>query len=109
MQVMQENEHVSTRLSHKEIEKIDSLVASGMFLNRADFLRTAARRTIEGLEIMDITEVSVDEAKKEILAHLKKHRTAYPSDVADALHMDMRVVVQAVKELWESKEIEEAI
>ena len=109
MQVAKESEHISTRLSPKEIRKIDSLVEAGLFLNRADFLRTAARKALEEGEILMVRDIDVKSAKKEILKYLKEYGTAYPSEIANALQLDMKTVVQAVKELWETKAVEEAI
>lgn len=109
VQIVKESEHISTRLSPKEIQKIDSFVEAGLFLNRADFLRTAARKALEEEEILLIRDVDVDKAKKEIIGYLKKHGTAYPSEIADALRLDMKTVIQAVKDLWNTHAIEEVV
>lgn len=109
MQLVRESDHISTRLSPQEIQRIDSLIEAGLFLNRADFLRTAARKALEENEILALRDVDIKQAEREILNYLKKHGTAYPSDIADALRLDMSVVIQAVKNLWESEQIEEGV
>ena len=107
MQVVQESEHISTRLTQNEIREIDKLVEEGLFLNRSDFLRTAARAMLSNMEIINLRDISIDEAKREILEYLKRKDIAYPSDIADELKLDLKTTVQAIKELWQEGKIEE--
>lgn len=107
MQAIQESEHISTRLTPKEIQEIDRLVEEGIFLNRSDFLRTAVRALLDNMEIINLREISVEEAKREILQLLKNKDLAYPSDVADELRLDLKTTIKAIKELWQEGKIEE--
>ena len=43
-------EKVSVNLNHAELGQIDLLVARGVFDNRSDFMRAAARKSLEGYE-----------------------------------------------------------
>ena len=104
-----ENELVSTRLTLREIEQIDKLIERGYFLNRADFVRSSIREKLSEMQILSVRDVDIKEAKKEILSYLKKNPVAYPSDIAMELGLDLHVVMESVRELWESRKIEEAI
>ncbi len=99
MQKQKESELVSARLSPKELEEIEKLVEEGFYMNTADFVRTAVREKLETIEIIDIRDVSKENAKKEIIDYLKRNRKAYPSDVADALRLDFDLVLEITKEL----------
>ena len=60
------------------------------------------------LRIVEITDVSVDEAKKMILDYLAPGKIVYPSDVADELGLDLKITVQALEELSKEGKIKEA-
>jgi len=60
------------------------------------------------LRIVEIKDVSVDEAKKMILDYLAPDKIVYPSDVADELGLDLKITVQALEELSKEGKIKEA-
>lgn len=103
-----ECEQVSTRLSPKEMQEVEKLVDMGFYMNTADFIRSAVREKLTSLEIVAVRDVSLGAAKKEIYRYLKSHKVAYPSDIALELSLDLKVVMTAVKELWEQGRIAEA-
>lgn len=93
------HEHVATRLTRMEVEKLDLLVESGEFLNRADAVRTAVRQMLSGVSVLHERRIPFAQAKEEILQFLDSHETAYPSDIATALELDYDVVLRALDEL----------
>lgn len=72
---------------------------SGFYMNTADFVRQAVREKLQAVEVIEVRNVSKRKAKKEILDYLKKNRKAYPSDIADALRLDIDLVMVMVREL----------
>ena len=103
-----QHEQISVRLTAQEAKAVDRLVTSGFFMNRADFLRAAAREKLLSLRIEDVRDVSKRQAQKEILEYLGKHALAYPSDIADALALDLELVMDVVAELLARRKVEEA-
>ncbi|MDA2912523.1 ribbon-helix-helix domain-containing protein [Acidobacteriia bacterium AH_259_A11_L15] len=94
-----ERDQISTRLSPKEIEEIERLVDKGFYMNTADFVRQAIREKLQAVEVIELRNVSKKKAKQEILDYLKKNRKCYPSDIADALRLDIGLVISIVKDL----------
>ncbi len=105
MQRMGESEQISTRLSPVELREVDRLIKEGLFLNRADFFRTAVREKLESLRVIKVRKVSKETAREEIIDFLATHKRAYPSDIADALSMDIDVVFATIRDLIEEGRI----
>lgn len=103
-----ESEQISTRLSPRELADIERLVAEGFYMNTADFVRQAVREKLASAEIHTVRKVSLAKARREILAYLKRHPVAYPSDIALDLGLDLEITMLAVKELWNERLVEEA-
>lgn len=101
-----EGEHVGARVTLQEMKKLDALVEAGAFLNRSDAVRTAIREMLRGLKVIPEKNISLEQAKKDIINYLEKNSQAYPSDIADALEMDYDLVLQALQELKKSGDAE---
>ena len=99
MQKAKESDLVSARISPKELEEIEMLVSEGFFMNMADFVRTAVREKLEAIKVIDVRSVNNEKAEKEIIEFMKKNKSAYPSDIADALSLDFDMVLEIVKNL----------
>ena len=93
------SELVSARLSPKELEEIEKLVEEGFYMNTADFVRTSVREKLESIKVINVRDVSMEKAKKEVVEYLKNNKKSYPSDIADALQLDFDIVLDIVKEL----------
>lgn len=78
----------------------------------SDLIAEALREkleTLKGTPIMALREVSIEDAKREILQHMEEHPGPhYPSDIASALSLDLEVVFDAVRELTTEARIETA-
>ena len=103
-EVAENGEHVGTRITSQELEKLDALVDAGMFLNRSDAVRTAVRELLGEVQLVEQRTLSLDQVKREILAHLQQAGRAYPSDIADALRLDYDLVLKALGELKKTGE-----
>jgi len=77
------------------------------------------KQTIEALEDMyrnlqdllgierEIRVVSVEEAENLIMEYLKDHKVMYPSDIADELGIDLKIVIQAIESLKKKGRVSE--
>lgn len=97
-------EHVGTRITSHEAEKLDSLVDAGMFLNRSDAVRTAIRQMVGEVKILTLRQISEAQARKEVLAYLEEREQAYPSDIADDLQLDYDLVLRVLRNLKKTGE-----
>ena len=88
-----------TRLAEMQEKKIHELVGMGMYISTSEFIREAVREKLESIEIRDLRKVSNAAAKKEVIEYLKENKKAYPSDIADALNIDIDLVFATIKEL----------
>jgi DNA-binding MarR family transcriptional regulator len=64
----------------------------------------------EGSEIdQKIEDLTVEEARGKILEYYKEHEgeSIYPDDVADELGLDLKITMQAVKELMKEGSLKE--
>jgi len=62
--------------------------------------RTKLRKVIEIR-----TDVTVKDAKAEIVAYLRKHKEAETFDIANDLRLDLDIAVRALKELREESRV----
>ena len=88
-----------TRLAEMQEKKIQELVEMGMYISTSEFIREAVREKLETIEIRELRSISNTAAKKEIIEYLKENRKTYPSDIADALRLDIDLVFAVIKEL----------
>ncbi len=90
---------MGVRLTEREEEEINRLVAAGMYVSVSEFIRDSVRKNIAALKAVELRNVSKATAKKEILEYLRKHKEAYASDVAMDLQLDLDIVFTIMKEL----------
>jgi len=100
---------VPVRFSRSEIEKIDKTVERLGLKSRSELIREATGKYIQeagSLRVIEIRDnVSLQEAKAEILAYLRCHKEAETFDIANDLRLDLDLTVKALKELWEEGEV----
>ena len=103
---------VACILPIRTYEKIGMLIEDGMFLNYSDFARTAIENElarIGSIDLIEIKDYTLEEAKKLILEYLQNHGgEVLPSDIADHYGMELDICLKAVKALIEERKIEEA-
>ena len=96
---------VPIRFSRREIESIDKAVQRLGTKSRSALIREATQKylreagSIKVIEIRD--DVTLKEAKAEIVIYLRKHREADTFDIANDLRLDLDFTIRALKELWE--------
>jgi len=100
---------VPVRFSRGEIEKIDKTVERLGLKSRSALIREATGKYVQeagSLKVIEIREnVSLEEAKAEILAYLRQHKEAETFDIANDLRLDLNLTVKALKELWEEGKV----
>jgi len=100
---------VPIRFSRSEIEKIDKTVERLGLKSRSELIREATGKYIQeagSLKVIEIRDnVSLREAKAEILAYLRRHKEAETFDIANDLRFDLDLTLKALKELWEEGKV----
>jgi metal-responsive CopG/Arc/MetJ family transcriptional regulator len=95
---------VPVRFSREEIQALDSAVQKLGAKSRSAFIREATEKHIQytgGLKVIEIrSNVTLKDAKLEILAYVRKHKQAETFDIANDLRLDLNLTVKALKELW---------
>lgn len=84
------------------VEKIEKLRARLGYRSRNEVIREAIKRFIEDIEetkVVYVRERSLEQAKKEIVEHLKRHGSAYVSEIAEDLGIAIELAFEAVEEL----------
>ncbi len=59
------------------------------------------------IEIFNIRDISRNEAKKEIIKYIKEHKTAYISELAETLLLDIDLIIDITTELEKEGNIKE--
>lgn len=108
-QVVEKETIVPVRFPKHELERIDEAAKRVGAKSRSAFIRDATERYIQevgGLKVIEIREnVSLNDARKEILAYLKEHKEAETFDIANDLRLDLEITVKVLKELWEEGKV----
>lgn len=85
----------------KIMEKLD--------LTKADAIRDAIRyyaEYLEGLEVVNLRDLSEEEAKKEIQAYLNGKDRVIADEISDNLRLDLSLVNKVLMALWKEDEVE---
>lgn len=87
------------RLPVKVEEEIDRVISAGLYLSRGEFIREALREKLQSIEFLEIRQVSRTEARKAIQTYLAEYHRAWTSEIADALRLDIDVVLSVLADL----------
>ncbi len=92
------------------VDKIEELRAKLGYRSRNDVIREAINRFIEEIEkskVLYVRDLTLEQAKKEIIEYLKHREAAYVSEIAENLGINIELAFKAVKELEEERVIGE--
>jgi len=96
---------VPVRFSKQEIERIDKAVERVGAKSRSALIREATQKHLQEVGCLKVIEIRNDvtlkDAKAEIVTYLRKHKEAETFDIANDLRLDLELTVKALKELWE--------
>jgi len=84
------------------VKKIEELRARLGYRSRNAVIREAIRRFIEEMEeakVLYVRDVTLKQAEKEIVEYLKRHGSAYVSEMAESLGINVELAFKAVGEL----------
>ena len=84
------------------VKKLEELRARLGYRSRNDVIREAIRRFTEEMEeakVLYVRNVTVEQAKGEITEYLKHHSSAYISEMAESLGINIELAFKAVEEL----------
>lgn len=84
------------------VKRVDNARAKLGYRSRNEVIRESVRHFLEEIDemkVIRIRNISLKQAKKEILAYLKKRNSAYVSDIADTLGIDIQLAFKAAEEL----------
>ena len=99
---------VPISMSPEVVKRIDGVRAKLGYRSRNEVVRESINHFLEEIEemkVIRIRDISLKQAKKEILAYLKQHNSAYVGDIADTLGIDVRLAFKAVEELQREGEV----
>lgn len=100
---------VPVRFSRSQIENIDKTVKRLGLKSRSELIREATDKYIQeagSLKVIEIRDnISLQKAKKEILAYLRLHKEAETFDIANDLRLDLDLAIKALKELWQEGKV----
>ena len=95
---------VPIRFQTHEIAKIDQAVKRSGAKSRSAFIREATEKHIQevgALKVIEIREnITLNQAKTDILTYLKTHKEAETFDIANDLRLDLELTVKTLKQLW---------
>lgn len=86
------------------VEEDLELISARLRIGKAEAIREAVSRyaaEVRGMKVIELRELSKNEAAKEILAYLKKNKKAFTSQIADDLRLDIVQVNEILRELAE--------
>jgi len=97
------------RIESPILEELDSLVNMFGYRSRTELIREAIEDKIanlRGSEIMELREVTDEQAKNELLEYIKGKESIYPSDIADTLRLPVEQVFRIVSALFAEGRVE---
>ena len=86
-----------------EVEKELNLIVEKLKVSKAEAIREAIRHFAEelkGIEVVELREISKEQAKKEILEYIKGKDRVWADEIAEALRIDLSLVNDILMELW---------
>jgi hypothetical protein len=84
-------------------------IAEKLRVSKAEAIREAIRHYAEylgGLEVITYRDVTAKQAKREIQKYLKGKDRVMADEISDALRIDLRLVNEALMELWRAGWVE---
>ena len=100
---------IPIRFSEEELGKIDRLLGKTGARSRSEFVREAVQHYLNNvaeMKVIELRDVSKDQAKKEILEYILKMDEAETFDIANDLRLDLNLTIESLKELWEEGRIQ---
>ena len=100
----------SIRLEDSMLKELDELVNKFGYRSRYELIREAIADKIaelKGAEIIELRDLSKEDAKKEILEYIEHKDIVYASDIANDLGLDLKMTFEIIDELFKEDLLEE--
>lgn len=101
------NRTVATKLAEQEYNKINELVADGLYLSSSDFVREAIRDKLRSINEITLRDIPSEQQKNEIIEYARLHGVVDAIEIADALRLDAFDVDDIMTELINEGILEE--
>jgi len=102
---------LSAVVSDEEFRRVEKLVRAGAAKSIAQLVRQAVTEYAEKLgsaKLLNLREVPMGKVRSEVEEYLKNHPgIVWPDEMAEALGIDYRLVLNAVRALLEEGKVEE--
>ncbi|MEM2964935.1 MAG: ribbon-helix-helix protein, CopG family [Candidatus Bathyarchaeia archaeon] len=102
---------LSAVVSDEEYDRVRRLIKSGFARSVAQLVREAVREYAEEIgatKILNLRELPLEEARKEVERYLKSHLgVVWPDEMAEELGIDYRVVLEVIQQLMEEEKVDE--
>ena len=92
-----------------EVERELNIITKKLKVSKAEAIREAIRHLAEelrGIEVVELRDVSGDQAKKEIIEFIKGRDRVWADEISDALRIDLSLVNDILMELWSEGYVE---
>jgi len=100
---------IAVRLTRVEYERIQEMIRAGLFRSAADFAREAVRDKLREAEPVSVRDLPRKDTERLIDSYLTKHPGPhFASEIAEALGLDFRSALEAVKRMIEKGKIRRA-
>ncbi len=100
---------IAVRLAKSEYEKIEEMIAGGLFRSAADFARDAVRDKLREAEPISVGSFSAKDIGRQIDNYLTKNPGPhFASDISEALGLDLRTTLETVKHMIDKGKIHKA-
>jgi Arc/MetJ-type ribon-helix-helix transcriptional regulator len=97
---------IAVRLTRIEHERIQEMIRAGLFRSAADFAREAVRDKLREAEPLSVRDIPRKDIEALIDGYLTKHPGPhFASEIAEALGLDFRSALEAVRRMIEKGRI----
>lgn len=86
-----------------------NFIAEKLKVSKAEAIREAIRffaEELKGLEVVELRNISKEEAKKEVMEFIKGKDRVWADEIAEALRLDLSLVNDVLMELWSEGYVE---
>ncbi len=93
----------------KETGQALNTIMKRLGYSKAESIREAIKNyaeDVKGMQVVQIRDVSLNQAKKEVIEYLEKNGRTWSSDIALSLRLDPELVDRALEELWKEEEVQ---
>jgi len=91
------------------VEKELNFIAEKLKVSKAEAIREAIKfyaEELRGLEVVEIRDVKIEQAKKEIIEYIKGKDRVWADEIADSLRLDLSLVNDILMDLWSEGYVE---